>query len=77
MEKYKESFFNIEIKKDVDGRTLVYNTNSTALSWFTEDVYKSFKDKTSICKDEILQDLIKHGFVVNSNIDEISFLIKM
>lgn len=70
--KYKESFYNIEIKKDELGRTLIYNSNTTALCWFTEDVYSMFKNKNSIDEDDLLPDIIRLGFVVDNKINEIS-----
>lgn len=69
---YKESFYNIEIKKDNNGRTLVYNSNTTALCWFTPEVYKTFKNKDDIYENELLPDIIRLGFVVNSELDEVA-----
>lgn len=61
---YKESFYNIEIMNQENGKVLIYNSVSNTLAWFNKEVYNSFREKNSIKKEEILSDIIRCGFVV-------------
>ena len=61
---YKESFYNIEIMNQENGKVLIYNSVSNTLAWFTKEVYNSFREKNNIKKEEILPDIIRCGFVV-------------
>lgn len=68
--KYKESFFNVEVMRERN-RTLVYNSYSQAVSWFDDVTYSSFKNKTAIESDALLKDIIRLGFCVPSDEDEV------
>lgn len=68
--KYKESFYNIIVDTDSNGRKLVYNSISSAICWFTPEVFQTFSGKTNICGEELLPDIIRLGYCVEEFNDE-------
>lgn len=51
---------------------LIFNTNNLALGWIPIEIYDSFHEKTDLPKAEIAPEIIRLGFVVDENRDEIS-----
>lgn len=70
---FKESFYNIEIEQE-NGKTLLYNAATSALCFFDEETYKTFKGKKQIKESDINPDIIKLGFVVKKERDELSWI---
>lgn len=70
MKKYKESFYNLVIKKDNESNVLVYNTYSMALCWFDKKTYSSFHNKKDIPEKNLNPEIIRLGFCVMNQFDE-------
>ena len=71
---YKESFYNIEIEIDEQKNVLLYNSITSALSWFDPETYATFKNRKNILKENVLPDIIRLGYVVEKEKDELSML---
>ena len=71
MQLYKDSKFNITCNIDDNGHALVYNSRTGKTLIFEKDTYASFHGKENLVKDEIWDELIKQGFVVPQELDEI------
>lgn len=68
---YKESYYNIDVCKDTQGRTLLFNSISESLAWFTPEVLATFQGKSEIQYSSLLPDIIRAGFVVVNTKDEV------
>lgn len=75
MKLYKESKYNLIIKSDINN-VLLYNTVSGAVCNFTMSVYNSFSGKNCIHEDDLLDGIIRLGFVVPCDMDETAELEK-
>ena len=70
MGKYKPSYYNIEIKKDHNGRTLVANLATLTIAWLNPE-YDSFLSANCSEQNPITQKLASKGFLVDYECDEI------
>lgn len=68
---YKESYYNIAVCKDTQGRTLLFNSISESLAWFTPEILATFRGKSEIQYSDFLPDIIRAGFVVLDTKDEV------
>ncbi len=68
----KESFYNIEVCKDDNGRTLLFNSLSESVAWFTPETLDTFHGKSNILCNEVQPDIVNAGFIVQKDKDEVS-----
>ncbi len=68
---YKESYYNIEVCKDTQGRILLFNSASESIAWFSPEILATFRGRTKIPYNNLLPDIINAGFAVDDTKDEI------
>lgn len=75
---YKKSFYNLEVENFEDGKTLIYNSLTSAIGLMDNNGSRLYDDIENIVIDnitdekekEILKTLSDNGFIVEKNLDE-------
>lgn len=75
MAKYKTSLFNVLIDRDEAGRSLIFNTGSGAVAWIEKNLMDLILNADAVDDSELPTDVVRLGYIVPSNIDEVQTLL--